>query len=309
MDTHFIKTVLAKSMNTSRWILFITLPTSFIVSVATYYGLIDFLATHLSFLFKYIGLPGEASIVFLTSIFLPLYAAVSVLYSISLSLRDVTILCSMCLIAHNMPVENTIMKKLGMPLWASVMLRIGTAIVSAVILNLVLPESLDMTNITGGNEVDIRTNLMSTISHWGISSFWLSIKIIGIVTVLIAIQEILRRYNLFEYITRPLAPIMRVMGLKKESAYLWIIAQVVGLAYSAGIISEESKEMAIEKGELRRLNIHIGISHSLLEDTMIFVMIGVQWWWVVFPKLILAIVIVWSTRIISNIKKLINVNR
>jgi len=42
----------------------------------------------------------------------------------------------------------------------------------------------------------------------------------------------------------------------------------------------------------------LAISHSLLEDTMVFVAIGVPVFWITIPRIFLAIVVVWMIRFI-----------
>jgi hypothetical protein len=60
----------------------------------------------------------------------------------------------------------------------------------------------------------------------------------------------------------------------------------------------------VERGRLSRknsdiLNYHIAVSHSLLEDTLLFVAIGVCAWWITIPRVILAGIVVWLKRLID----------
>lgn len=113
------------------------------------------------------------------------------------------------------------------------------------------------------------------------------------------LQEYLKRKGLIEKISNFLAPLMKVLGLHSDSAFLWLIAQTVGLAYGAGIMKKAVEENNFDPKEINRVNQHIAINHSLLEDTTLFVIIGVSWYYIVVPRLIFAIIIVWGIRFIN----------
>ena len=113
-------------------------------------------------------------------------------------------------------------------------------------------------------------------------------------------QFLLKRYGIINKIARPLAPFMRLCGLKPDSAFLWLVAQIVGLTYGAGIMAQEIEESGADREELHRINLHICVNHSLIEDTAIFCMLGVAWYFLVIPRLIFAIIIVNLHNLIKN---------
>jgi hypothetical protein len=63
----------------------------------------------------------------------------------------------------------------------------------------------------------------------------------------------------------------------------------------------EKKQITAQNAKL--LNYHIAINHSLLEDTLLFVAIGVPAMWMIGPRFIIAIIVVWSIKVFQ--KKLI----
>jgi hypothetical protein len=90
---------------------------------------------------------------------------------------------------------------------------------------------------------------------------------------------------------------MKLFGLPLQSAFLWLVANVVGLAYGSAIMIEYVKSGKANRYEANLLNHHIAISHSLLEDTLLFVAIGVNAMWVTFPRVIMAMIVVWGVRL------------
>jgi hypothetical protein len=115
-------------------------------------------------------------------------------------------------------------------------------------------------------------------------------------------QFLLKRYGIINKIARPLAPLMRLCGLQPNSAFLWLVAQIVGLTYGAGIMAQEIEESGADREELHRINLHISVNHSLIEDTAIFCMLGVAWYFLVIPRLIFAIIIVQTYNFIKKLK-------
>ena len=129
-------------IKTALWLLKITIPVSFAVTILNYFGIIAWIAGYLNPLFKLIGLPGQSGLVVITSMLLNIYSAIAVISSLSFNMREVTILAVMCLIAHNLITETIIQRKTGSNALRMVMLRIGMSIISAILLNWVLPMSL-----------------------------------------------------------------------------------------------------------------------------------------------------------------------
>ncbi len=135
-----------KSGYTTLWLLKIILPISLAVRFLDYFGALAYLAKFLDPVFVYMGLPGSTAIVFITSIFLPLYAPpLAIITSMPpLTLRELTILALMCQISHNLPVESAIQAKTGTSFWSMSILRIAMSIITGVVLNLILPQNMGM---------------------------------------------------------------------------------------------------------------------------------------------------------------------
>jgi len=67
-----------------------------------------------------------------------------------------------------------------------------------------------------------------------------------------------------------------------------------GLAYGAGVLIAEARAGHVDKDALVRLNLSLGISHSLIEDTFLFVAIGASLFWVLVPRMVAAALMVWA---------------
>ncbi len=291
---------LPKAGQTSWWLLKIIIPISLLVSLLQYWGIIAQFATVLAPAFSLIGLPGESAIVFISSFFLPLYAPIAILATLTLNLREITILALMCLISHNMIVETAIQKKTGSSAFIMFTLRICTSFIAAIILNWLLPAQMGSVGVAHKPTQFLTFNEMLTA--WVVSAGWLVFKITVIVTGLMMLQSIMKEFKVLDFLAKLLSPFMRIMGLSDNSSFLWFVSQTLGLTYGSAIVLEAIEKHEIEAANANLLNYHIALNHSLLEDTLLFVAIGVPANWLVIPRFAFAIAVVWFVRLIVKIK-------
>ena len=288
-----------RSLSICVWLLKVMLPISLAVRVLQHVGFIEWLAAILSPMFSIIGLSGDSAIIFLTSIFLPLYPTIAVMTTLTLTLREATILAVMCLVSHNLPVECSVAHKTGSPFGRIVAFRIAMSFVSAIVLNWLLPQSdapFSFMNM-GATEV---TSWGMLFMQWLSSSLTLTVTIVLIVTALMVLQRVLEEFGWMHRIAHLLSPLMRIFGLPSGCSLLWLTGNIVGMAYGAAIMIDEVEQGRLTRHEANLVNHHLGVSHSLLEDTMLFVAMGISFWWIFLTRLVLAIVTVWTMRLIKR---------
>lgn len=278
------------------------IPISLLVVALQVSGVLGLIAHRLDPIMRILGLEGQASLVFITAMVLNIYSAIAVIGTLPLYPREIIILASMCLIAHNLIVESTVMRKTGSSVTKMVLLRVGTALVAGWILNRILPRTPRTIIASAGPASDGSMGLPSmdkallALKSWAIASGLLIVKVAVIVTVLMVLQKILEEFGIMERLGKIMGPLMRFFGLPVSTGFLWIVANIVGLAYGSAIMIErvETDQMTLYDGDL--FNHHVAISHSLLEDTLLFMAIGVPLFWAILPRLVLAILVVWLER-------------
>ena len=291
-----VRLALPRSLSICLWLLKVMLPISLAVRVLQYVGVIDWLAGYLSPVFSYIGLSGDSAFVFLTSIFLPLYPTIAVMTTLTLTLREATILAVMCLVSHNLPVECSVAHKTGSRFGEIVAFRIAMSFVAAVALNWLLPQSDAPFNFLASATTEV-TSWGMLLMQWLTSSLSLIVTIVLIVTALMVLQRVLEEFGWMHRIAHSLSPLMRLFGLPSGCSLLWLTGNVVGMAYGAAIMIDEVEEGRLTREEANLVNHHLGVSHSLLEDTMLFVAMGISFWWICLTRLVLAMIAVWTMRL------------
>lgn len=296
-----IAPALKKSAQTSIWLLKLILPISLAFRLLDYSGLLVYIADFLNPIFIHLGLPGSTAIIFITSIFLPLYAPLAIITSMTITLRELTILALMCQIAHNLPVESAIQAKTGTSFWAMFSVRIFMSILIGFILNLILPLEMGMPSFLQ-TSIEVLNSLSDVFIAWGITSLRITILIVAIITILMVTYRLLEEYNLINRLSKSIEPILKFFGLPTSTAFLWLIGYIVGLAYGGALMIDQMKEGKVTKAEGSLLNYHLAISHSVLEDNLLFVALGVSIWWILATRLIAAWIVVWLRRLFLDFK-------
>ena len=281
-------------LRTAVWLLAIMVPVSLAVTFLAWSGLLARMAGPLNPLFAWVGLPGETVVPFLTGVFLNIYSAIAALGTIPLTDRHVTIFAVMVLISHNFPVESAVQHKVGTPAWRTVGLRLTASLAAGLLLNWIMPAGTDAARARGLETPS--TQLAPLLWSWVVGTAWLSGKVIGIVMGLMVLQRILREFGLIRVLSYVLFPVLWLLGLPRRTAFLWIVANVLGLAFGAAVILEEAESGGLNKKDAQLLNRSIAICHSLLEDTLLFVAIGAWAAWITLPRLAMAAAVVWMYR-------------
>jgi hypothetical protein len=291
-----LKDSLRPTVKTTAWLLKIMIPISLAVCLLQYYGVIAWCAGWLNPLFCHIGLPGASSIAFLTGATATTYAALAVMMSMELTLRQATIIAIMVLICHALPLECTVNKKVGSKPFRMGILRILGALLAAVYLNLVLPEMSESFSALAVSGTDASLTLV--LQGWLLSSVKLSAMIFAIIYALMFVQRLMERYGLMEKLVRPLAPLMVVFGLPRNAAYLWLVGNVLGISYGSAVMMQLQEEGKITRQEADEVNYHLIMNHSMLEDTLVFATAGVSALWILSTRLLFALILVWGRKMI-----------
>ncbi len=132
-----VKKGLTKSLGLLWLLIKIIIPVSLLVAMLNHFGIMELLAGLFSPAMALFGLPGEATIALLLSAFVNFYAALGVITTMTLSPQQITVLAVMIGICHDLPIETAVSSYTGLRIPAAATLRIFTAIVAGLLLNLI----------------------------------------------------------------------------------------------------------------------------------------------------------------------------
>ncbi|MEG1075527.1 MAG: hypothetical protein RR278_00170 [Mucinivorans sp.] len=295
-----IKNGFHSGVKSALWMCKMMIPITLAVAILKWVGVIEFLSRVLSPAFEMIGLSGQAVIVFLTNTLSNLYSGIAVIATLNLDFRQATILAVMGLICHNLIVETIVQRKAGSNGWFIASLRIVTALVAGFVLNRIMPIDYSGTLIIENTTPAV--TFAAIISEWGWSLIKLIPMMFALIVALNILQQMLREFKLIDALTIPLLPLIKILGLGRETSFLWIVLNTLGLAYGGAVMIAELDRGDIAPRSAAELNTSAAITHSLLEDTLIFVAIGLNPLWLIVPRMVLSIGAVWGQKLYYRIK-------
>ena len=283
------------AFKTIWWLTKIMTLVSFAIMLLQYFGVIEWISYWLTPIFSHFGLPGEAALAYVSGYFVNCYSAIAVMTTLDLSTRAATILSVMVLCSHNIIVETTVQHKTGSSVLRIVVIRTLSAFILGWVLNKIMPGSFEATPVIGN--VQEQLTFMIMLKDW----FFRTLKNVIIMAILVylltVLQKILTEYGIIEYISKFLKPVMIFFGLSPKTAFLWLVSNTLGLAYGAGIMIEEAEKGITTKDENDLLNHHIGISHSNLEDLLLFAAVGGAYFWMLLSRWAMSWILVWERKI------------
>ena len=288
-----VTSALPKGMKTAWWLIKITVPVSFGVMLLGYFGILALMAQYTGPVFSHIGLPGISAIVLVTSIFTNIYSVVAVLSMLQLPMREGIILASMCLVSHGFIIETAVMKRTGSSAIRMLLLRVTGSFVIGWMLNVIMPGGISIDNLALTQQ---KSEFSIVFMHWLSSISKTTLKIVVLVNILLIFQRILDEFGWIGAIEKPLSPFMKVFGLPRSTTLSWVVANLIGLAYGSAIMIDESEKGKMNRADADLLNHHVALSHSQLEDPLLFLTLGYAIHWLIWPRIIIAIASVWIRR-------------
>ncbi|PLS17940.1 hypothetical protein CVD28_09640 [Bacillus sp. M6-12] len=251
-------------------------PITLIVFILQFTPVLEWVISVISPFMKVLGLSGDAAIPLVIGNFLNLYAAIGAILTLELPVKEVFIIAVMLSFSHNMLVESSVALKVGVKLWVIVAVRIGLAILSAIIINIVWQ---------GGSEI-AQYGLVS--SQTPELSGWSSILLAGlqkaafgilqlalIVIPLMIIIQIMKDLNWLTVFSKKIAPFTRMLGMKENTSMTMVAGLTIGLAYGAGVMIQAVKEDNVSKKDMTLAFIFLVACHAVVEDTLIFIPLGI----------------------------------
>src|SRR5690606_3867962 len=96
----------------------------------------------------------------------------------------------------------------------------------------------------------------------------------------------LKDYHFLQYVTKALAPVTRMLGMKENTALTLSVGLLFGLAFGAGVLLKAVKEDGVSRKDATLAFIFLMACHAVVEDTLIFVPLGIP----VLPLLMIRLI-------------------
>jgi len=282
------------------WICKLLIPISFLAVIIQWSGWLYEVMPLLDPAMRLINLPGAAALPILSGMLIGPYTTIAIISVLPFSLEQMTLIAIFTMIAHSLTIESIIQHRAGIHAAKITLIRIGGAILAVLIVSQFFTNTTQ--DIVMPAALTAATSFTEVLKVWAVETGWLLAKILGIVMAVMIGLESLKSLGWLEYLLKVFQPAMRILGLSRRAAMLWITAVLFGVLYGGAVIIEEAGRAGLSKDELEYLNISIGINHSMVEDPALYLALGLNAFWLWIPRLVTAIVAVQAYRAVKYLK-------
>jgi hypothetical protein len=291
----FIRDLLVKSSKMSIELFKVMIPLTVLTKILEYFGAVEFLARMLEPVMSLIGLKGELGLVWAASMITNIYGGLSVFAGVypgmDLTRADITVLGLIILVAHSLPVELGIAKKAGVKVFPMLALRVGSAVLMGFMVSFVCTK---FSLLQGQGipvwqpEKSVDTDIFAWVYSQGTSLFYIFLIILS----LVVLMDILERLKIMDWLTKKITLFISPLGMTKNAGFLAVTGFTLGITYGGGLIINEAESGQLTDREVFFSLSLMGLSHGIIEDTLLMAAIGGSLWGLLFARVILSFVFI-----------------
>ena len=273
-------TAVKQALKVSWMLLKIYIPISFFTAFLDQIGFLDLIEPYFEPLMKLLGLPGDAALVLLAAWVNNLFAAIAAASVIDLTFRQLTIIAIITGFAHNLILETTVLIKLKMGRIGIAFSRIVFSLLMGMLLNLIMPEVIHgvvMNPFSAPGEFSWLNHLLKVVTTAG--------QIIGLMFCVMLVYEFLLYWKNSHIIKEKLGFIPKFFGMSINALGAWLVGFFIGIAYGAGILFKMNEDHKLSHKDICLLTVSMCLVHALIEDTIFYVVVGANAWWIIGVRL------------------------
>jgi len=296
----YLLNLLRRSRHLFLVLIKVMLPIMVLVQVGQWLGWIAALGQAMAPVMALLDLPPEAGMIWVAGVCVGIYGAIAAMIGLApgldLNAAQLSALCAMLLFAHNLPVEQAIVRRAGASFWATAALRLAAAILYGGAVAwacrwggwLQQPVSLGW----------LQSSALAGDAQAGGVLGWLRgtatslLLTYGVIVALLVLLDVFERVGLTRAITAALMPLLRLSGLDARVAPVTTVGVLLGLSYGGALIIEEADKSQLS-ARTRFLSLAwISLSHSLIEDTALLLTLGADIWIILVGRVLLTLAVV-----------------
>ena len=282
---HYLNTIRLRSTRMFLTITRIMLPVMVIVYGADRLGLVRMAGDALTPAMALLGLPPEAGIIWATTILTNIYGGIASMAALSdgmhMTTAQISALGAMMLFAHNVPTEQSVVRRAGASAVITGSLRLGTGILYGAAVSWIcraLDLLQDPVSLAWMRQDKTLTQGPPDFWPWVLSTLESLALVFVVITCLVVLLDVLERLGITRLVTRLLTPVLRLSGLEERAAPLTTVGVLLGLAYGGALIIDAAdRENFSPRTRLLALS-WLSLCHALIEDTLLILALGANLW-------------------------------
>lgn len=272
----------------------IIVPVMIIVRAGIEFDLHIMLAKLMDPVTSVLGLPAESGLVLVTTFFAGFYGGatvmVAMLSELDMTVAQATVLTSIMVVVHALPVEQQIVRLAGV--------RVGIATLFRIIIGLVLGWVLHMTYgfldvlqepLVVGWAPD--TQIDAPWAIWAQDSLRSLLSIFFVILVMIYGLRLMDVTGLTRLLTKALSPFLSIMGISKDATAVTMTGVLLGLAFGGALIVREARAGTLGPRTIFLSLVFMSLCHGLIEDTFFAMLLGGHVSGVFFGRIVISVLV------------------
>jgi len=295
-----LRTGIKKGWSSFIWITKIIVPVSFLAALLQWSGWLSQLDFLLQPIMSLINLPAAAALPIITAMLVSFYAAIGIMLVLPFTIGQMTLIALFITIAHMLIAEGIVQHKSGLHIIKATLVRIGAAILAVLVVSQFFTDTSQ--SVTLPASLATLTPFIEVLKSWALDTLSLCGRVFLIIMLVMVALYCSESLGWLKYVRKFFRPFMRILGLSERAVTMWVTAAGFGLLYGSAVIMEEARKEALTKEQLEHLHISIGVNHSIVEETGLFLALGVNPLWLLIPRFVVAIIAVHTLRAIQHLK-------
>ena len=271
-------------ITTSKIIVKVVLPYFILAEILLYLDLLKYIKFIFEPISQLLGLPSESALAIAVGMLFNLYGSIALGASLGLSVYEWTVLGLFLGVAHSLPVESAVLKKLGISWRFSTIFRLLMAFIIILPLQFI-PKELMFDDpdkiqkifqpLATTQSGDVFSFLYTTL----INGVTLTFEIVFLVSIVLLVNQIIKGFRIVQNFDNYLSPIIALVA-----------GFLLGILYGSGILIKEAKNLS--RKQIISICCFLMIAHAMIEDPLLFVLFGANLYVIIIFRLILAIIVI-----------------
>jgi hypothetical protein len=275
----------------------IVAPVYTLVTILKYTPVIRVFAEFMAPLMKRFGLPGEAALAVILGNIVNLYAGLGAITALKLTTAQLTVLSLMLLLSHSQILETAVFFQIRAKWWLLWAIRLVLSFAAGVGLSRLIVKAGPAGAADAARLAEMAqmryVGVGPALGDWARGLADTGIKMLLVLVAIFILLELARRYGVMEKILRAIGALTRFIGLKPEAGMPWLAGNVFGIVFGAGVVIESVREGQLDSKQVTLVATFLALCHGLFEDTAIFMVLGANMFWILVPRIVLAVAVTW----------------
>lgn len=267
-------------------------PITVLITILQFTPVLPWVVEMLTPMMSWIGLSGEAAVPLVLGNTLNLYAGIAAIVSFDFTVKEVFLMAVMLSFSHNLFIESSVATRVGIKWPIVVGIRITLALFSAIMINTFWKGGQELAQYGFISSDPVAPEGWFAIGLEGFQTATVSVLQLALIVIpLMVILQIFREIGWMKKISDRLAPFTKLMGMNSNASMTLVAGLSIGLAYGAGVMVQAVKEDGVSKKDMYLAFIFLVSCHAVVEDTLVFIPLGIPVWPLLLIRLFTAIIL------------------